>query len=76
MMLVRRVKGGLGVAAVVSSAIFGSISGSAAATLSCIGSIMFPKLYEANYPKGHAVALIANAAPLGLLIPPSSIQIL
>lgn len=75
-MIVGRIKGGLGVAAVVSSAVFGSISGSAAATLSCIGSIMFPKLNESKYPKGHAAALIANAAPLGLLIPPSSIQIL
>ena len=69
-LLVGKIKGGLGVATVVSCAIFGSISGSAAATLSCIGSIMFPKLYEANYPKGHAAALVANAAPLGLLIPP------
>jgi len=75
-LFVGKIKGGLGVAAVVSCAVFGSISGSAAATLSCIGSIMFPKLYEANYPKGHAAALIANASPLGLLIPPSSIQIL
>jgi len=75
-MMVRKIKGGLGVAAVVSCAIFGSISGSAAATLSCIGTIMLPKLDEANYPKGHAAALVANAAPLGLLIPPSSIQIL
>lgn len=73
---VGRFKGGLGAVAVISCAIFGSISGSAAATLSCIGSILFPKLEEANYPRGHAAALISNAAPLGLLIPPSSIQIL
>lgn len=75
-LMVGRVKGGLGAVAVISSAIFGSISGSASATLSCIGSIMFPKLEEAKYPKGIAAALIANASPLGLLIPPSSIQIL
>ena len=75
-MFVGRAKGGLGAVAVISSAIFGSISGSASATLSCIGSIIYPKLKEANYPDGFSAALISNAAPLGLLIPPSAIQIL
>nr|WP_321502796.1 TRAP transporter large permease [uncultured Dethiosulfovibrio sp.] len=73
---VGRVKGGLGVVAVVSCAVFGSISGSCAATLSCIGSIMFPRLRENGYPMGHSAALISCAAPLGLLIPPSSQMIL
>lgn len=71
-----RVKGGLAFVAIISSAIFGSISGSAAATLSCIGAIMFPKLNGAKYPRGISAAFIANASPLGLLIPPSSAQIL
>jgi TRAP-type C4-dicarboxylate transport system permease large subunit len=52
--------------------VFGSISGSCAATLSCIGSIMFPRLREKGYPMGHSAALVSCAAPLGLLIPPSS----
>lgn len=73
---VGRIKGGLGVVAVVSCAVFGSISGSCAATLSCIGSIMFPRLRENGYPMGHSAALISCAAPLGLLIPPSSQMIL
>ena len=55
---------------------FGSISGSAAATLTCIGGVMLPRLERANYPKGFSAALISNAAPLGLPIPPSSIQII
>ena len=37
---------------------------------------MYPKLEEAHYDKGFAASLIANASPLGLLIPPSSIQIM
>ena len=69
-------KGGLGSASVVACAIFGAISGSGAATLSCIGSIMMPKLRERRYPTGYAAALLASAAPLGLLIPPSMSQIL
>jgi tripartite ATP-independent transporter DctM subunit len=73
---VGRVKGGLGAVAVISCAVFGSISGSCAATLSCIGSIMFPRLRENGYPMGHSAALVSCAAPLGLLIPPSSQMIL
>ena len=75
-LLVGRVKGGLSAAAVIASAIFGSISGSAAATLTCIGSIMMPHLRKSNYPEGQAAALIVSACPLGLLIPPSASQIL
>ena len=71
-----RLKGGLSAASVFASAIFGSISGSAAATLTCIGGVMLPRLERSNYPKGFSAALIANAVPLGLLIPPSSIQII
>lgn len=69
-------KSGLGAAAVVVSAVFGSISGSASATLSCIGSLMYPRMLKAGYPKGYTAALLAAACPLGLLIPPSSAQIL
>lgn len=71
-----RVRGGLGVAAVVGCGVFGAISGSGAATLSCIGTVLFPRLREARYPVGYSAALIACASPLGLLIPPSAIQIL
>ena len=75
-LLIGRVRGGFSAAAVIASAIFGSISGSAAATLTCIGSIMMPHLRRANYPPGVAGALIVSASPLGLLIPPSASQIL
>ena len=75
-LLVGRVRGGLSAAAIVACAVFGSISGSAAATLTCIGSIMMPHLRRANYPEGTSAALIVAACPLGLLIPPSASQIL
>ncbi len=75
-LLIGQIKGGLSAASVIASAIFGSISGSAAATLTCIGAIMMPHLKRANYPNGLAGALIVSASPLGLLIPPSAAQIL
>jgi len=73
---VGRIKGGLGVVGTISCAVFGSITGSACATLSCIGSIMFPRLEAAGYPRGIAAALMSNASLLGMLIPPNSTLII
>ena len=68
---VGRIKGGLGAVMVLSCAVFGSVCGSGMATLSCIGSIMLPRMYAAGYPRGISSALISSACLLGLLIPPS-----
>lgn len=73
---VGRFKSGLGAVAIITSAVFGSISGSASATLSCIGALMEPRMTAAGYAKGYTAALLAAACPLGLLIPPSSAQVL
>lgn len=71
-----RIRGSLCIVASVSCAVFGSICGSGAATLSCIGSILAPKMNERKYPMGVCAAVLCCAAPIGMLIPPSSIQIL
>lgn len=71
-----KIKGGLVVVTVVASAIFGSVSGSGSATVACIGSIMAPRMKERNYNPGVLAAVICCAGPLGLLIPPSAIQII
>lgn len=71
-----KMKGGLAVAATVSSAVFGSVCGSGSATVACIGGIMAPRMKARNYNPGIIGAVICCAGPLGLLIPPSSIQIL
>ncbi|GAB1486263.1 TRAP transporter large permease [Aminivibrio sp.] len=75
-LFVGRVKGGLGIVGTISCAVFGSITGSACATLSCIGSIMFPRLKEAGYPRGVSAAIMSNASLLGMLIPPNSTLII
>lgn len=75
-LFVGHLKGGLSAAAVIASGVFGSISGSANATLTCVGGIMMPHLRKANYPQGLSAALIVSASPLGLLIPPSASHIL
>lgn len=75
-MLVGRVKGSLGMVAVIACAMFGSVTGSACATMSVIGSIMWPRMEAAGYSKGKSAALISSSCLLGGLIPPSSLMIM
>ncbi len=62
---------GLGVITVVSSAFFGAISGSNAATVAAIGGIMIPAMEKDQYPKDLASAIAASAGTLGVVVPPS-----
>ena len=71
-----KMKGGLGIVTVVSCAVFGAVSGSSSATVSCIGAIMAPRLRKAGYPDGLIGALVASSGVLGILIPPSMLMIL
>jgi len=75
-LFIGHIKGGLNAASVLACGVFGSISGSANSTLTCIGSIMMPHLQKANYPRGQSAALIISSSPLGLLIPPSTNHII
>ncbi|MGN0721350.1 MAG: TRAP transporter large permease [Anaerovoracaceae bacterium] len=71
-----RIKGNLVIVSTFACGVFGAVCGSGTATLSCIGSIVSPRMREAKYPLGVVGATLCCAAPLGLLIPPSGIQIL
>lgn len=74
-LFVGKVKGSLAIITAVASAVFGSICGSGMATLSCIGSLMMPRMKEKRYPMEVAAAVACCSAPLGMLIPPSSLCI-
>ena len=56
-------------------ALFGAVSGSGMAVMSCLAPILFPRMKEKNYPVETVAAVLCCAAPLGLLIPPSCTQI-
>ena len=71
-----RIKGYLIPVAVCAFALFGAVSGSGMAVLSAIGPLLFAKMKEHNYPQGVAAAVLCCSAPLGLLIPPSTAQVL
>jgi len=69
-------KGGLGGAMVLSSGIFGAISGTATAAVASIGTIMIDPLAERGYPRGYSSSLLGLSSLLGILIPPSITLIL
>ncbi|RDE22604.1 TRAP transporter large permease [Motiliproteus coralliicola] len=69
-------RGGLGVVTVVTTAVFGAISGMASSAVAAIGSIMIPRMVEKGYDRGYATSLVSCSAVLALLIPPSATMIL
>jgi len=71
-----RIKGGLGVVAVVTCAIIGAISGSGFTGIAATGPILIPRMVEEKYSRSYATALITCSSILGLLIPPSTILII
>ena len=63
--------GGLGMATVLSCALFAAVSGSSAATLLAVGVVMYPALKEAGYSERFSIGSVTSAGTLGILIPPS-----
>jgi C4-dicarboxylate transporter, DctM subunit len=73
--LMGRWPGGLLHTNVMGCTIFGSVSGSSAATLSTVAQMTIPELKKRNYPEWLIVGTLAGPATLGLLIPPSIMMV-
>lgn len=73
--LMGRLPGGLLHTNVMGCTIFGSVSGSSAATLTTVAKMTIPELKKRNYPEKLIVGTLAGPATLGLMIPPSIIMI-
>ena len=67
----RNLRGGTGHAAVVSAMAFGSVSGSAPATVAALGRLMYPRLRGTGFNEHFSLGLIISVAETALLIPPS-----
>lgn len=74
--LVGRVRGGLGQVNVISSMVFGGISGSAVADTSALGSMLIPMMEKAGYDKDYAVNVTVTSSLAGIVIPPSHNMVL
>jgi tripartite ATP-independent transporter DctM subunit len=69
--LVGKITGGLAQTAIVGSMIFSGITGSATADASAIGSVLIPAMKKEKYDDHFTCAVIAAAAVIGPIIPPS-----
>ncbi len=65
-----RLTGGAAKVSVISSALFGSISGSASANVASTGAITLPAMTKLGYPKRLAAAVEAVASSGGQIMPP------
>ncbi len=74
--LVGHLRGGLAQANVLTSTFMSAISGSAAADVAAVGSVMIPAMDRAGYDKPFAVAVTSSAAMLAPIIPPSIIAVI
>ena len=65
-----RLRGGAAKVSVLSSALFGSISGSASANVASTGAITLPAMTRLGYPKRLSAAVEAVASSGGQIMPP------
>lgn len=65
-----RLRGGAAKVSVISSALFGSISGSASANVASTGAITLPAMTRLGYPRSFAGAVEAVASSGGQIMPP------
>lgn len=71
-----RLRGGLGVATIGASAMFGAVSGSAVASATTMSVVAVPEMRRFDYDAGFAAGTAAVGGTLGILIPPSAILVL
>ncbi|KYZ76590.1 hypothetical protein AXX12_09170 [Anaerosporomusa subterranea] len=70
-LLVGRIRGGLALVNCIACMFFGNISGSAAADVASVGSVMIPAMKKKGYEADYAVGLTISAAIQGVVVPPS-----
>ena len=72
----RKVPGGLGIAAIVACSGFAAVCGSSLATAASLGRIAIPEMVRAGYKPSIAAGTLAAGGTIGALIPPSILMII
>ena len=70
MAIVGKVRGGLAMVVVVAEILFSGISGSTAADVSAISSLLVPAMRKAGYSGPESVSIVSAASAMGILVPP------
>ncbi|GJL96144.1 MAG: transporter [Hyphococcus sp.] len=76
MLLLGRLRGGLGHVNILTSVFFAGISGSAAADAAALSNTFVPQMERHGYDRQYAGAITAASSVIGPIIPPSIIMIL
>ncbi len=74
--ILRKVKGGLGVATVAANTAFAAITGVSIASASVFARVSVPEMVRFGYNPRFAVGVVAGSSVLGMLIPPSVMLII
>jgi len=69
--LTGRARGGVGHTTIGGAMAFGSVSGSAPATVAALGRMLYPELRASGFSEKFSLGLIVSSAETALLIPPS-----
>lgn len=64
-------RGALAHISVLTSLMYGALSGSSVATVAAVGGTMIPAMEKEGYPRLFATAVNASSGTLGVIIPPS-----
>jgi C4-dicarboxylate transporter DctM subunit len=64
-------RGGLAMANVADSMLFGGVSGTAVADVAATGGVMIPGMKKSGYPADFAAAITAASSTVGPMLPPS-----
>lgn len=74
-LILKRLRGGVAMATVVSNAVFAAITGASIASAAVFSKISYPEMTRFGYDRKFSVGIIAGSSVLGMLIPPSILMI-
>jgi tripartite ATP-independent transporter DctM subunit len=74
--LLRRIRGGLGIATVAANAVFAAITGISIASAAVFTKVAVPEMLRHGHTPRFSVGVVAGSSVLGMLIPPSLLLIL
>jgi tripartite ATP-independent transporter DctM subunit len=73
--LLRRLRGGLGIATVGANAVFAAVTGVSIASAAVFTKVAVPEMVRHGYTMRFAAGTVAGSSILGMLIPPSLLMI-
>ncbi len=74
--LLRRVRGGLGVATVAANTVFAAVTGVSIASAAVFTRVAVPEMVRHGYSTRFAAGTVAGSSVLGMMIPPSLLLII